>query len=62
MTLYDEYFLVVMATILLTRILVYVFHKPSFTIKNFRTHHWMFGPMFTIVLFCISNIYTNIYL
>lgn len=62
MTLYDKYFLSTFITILITRVVVYIFNKPSPTIKNFRTHHWMFGLFFTIILFCISNFYTNIYL
>lgn len=62
MTLYDKYYLFTMITILLIRIWVYLFPKPSPTIKNFRTHHWMYGLFFTIILFCISNFYTNIYL
>jgi len=51
-----------MVTIIITRVVVYIFNKPSPTIKNFRTHHWMFGLGFTIVLFCLSSFYTNIYL
>lgn len=62
MDLYDKYFLFMVITILITRILVYLFNKPSPTIKNFRTHHWMYGLFFTIILFCISNFYTNMYL
>ncbi len=62
MTLYDKYFLFTTLTIIITRVLVYIFNKPSPTIKNFRTHHWMFGLVFTIILFCISSFYTNIYL
>ncbi len=62
MNLYDKYYLITMLTILITRVFVYIFNKPSPTIKNFRTHHWMFGFLFTILLFCISNFYTNIYL
>lgn len=62
MTTYDKYFLLVLLTIILTRLLVYFFNKPSPTIKNFRTHHWMYGLLFTIILFCISSFYTNIYL
>lgn len=62
MTLYDKYFLFTTLTIIITRVLVYIFNKPSPTIKNFRTHHWMFGLVFTIILFCISGFYTNIYL
>ncbi len=62
MTLYDKFFLFTFITILITRVIVYVFNKPSPTIKNFRTHHWMFGLIFTIILFCISSFYTNIYL
>lgn len=62
MTLYDKYFLFTIITIILTRLFVYIFNKPSPTIKNFRTHHWMYGLLFTIILFCISNFYTNIYL
>lgn len=62
MTLYDKYFLFTTITILITRILVYVFNKPSPTIGNFRTHHWMFGLFFTIIFFSISSFYTNIYL
>lgn len=61
MTLYDKYFLFTMITIILTRVGVFIFNKPSPTIKNFRTHHWMYGLLFTIILFCISNFYTNIY-
>lgn len=62
MTLYDKYFLCTLLTILLTRVWVYLFNKPSPTIKNFRTHHWMYGLLVTILLFCISGLYTNIYL
>ena len=62
MTLYDKYFLITMITILITRVLVYKLNKPSPTIKNFRTHHWMFGFLFSIILFLISNFYTNMYL
>lgn len=62
MNVYDKYFLFTTATIIITRVLVYVFNKSSPTIKNFRTHHWMFGLVFTIMLFCISRFYTNIYL
>ena len=62
MNLYDKYFLLTFITILITRIVVYIFNKPSPTIKCFRTHHWMFGLFFTIILFCISSFYTNIYL
>lgn len=62
MTVYDKYFLFTIITIVFTRILVYIFNKPSPTIKNFRIHHWMYGLIFTIILFCISSFYTNIYL
>jgi len=62
MTLCDKYFLLTTLTIIITRVFVYIFNKPSPTIKNFRTHHWMFGLVFTIILFCISDFYTNIYL
>jgi len=62
MTLYDKYFLFTMMTIILTRVWVYLFPKSSPTIKNFRTHHWMYGLLGTIILFLISNLYTNIYL
>lgn len=62
MALYDKYFLFTLITILLTRIFVYLFNKPSPTIRNFRTHHWMYGLLFTIILFCISDFYTNMYL
>ena len=62
MNLYDKYFLYTTTTILVTRVWVYLWNKPSPTIKNLRTHHWMFGLAFTIILFCISNHYTNIYL
>jgi hypothetical protein len=62
MPLYDKFFLLTLMTIITTRVVVYIFNKPSPTIKNFRTHHWMFGLIFTIILYCISNFYTNIYL
>ncbi len=62
MSLYDKFFLLTFITILITRVMVYIFNKPSPTIKSFRTHHWMFGLFFTIILFCISSFYTNIYL
>lgn len=62
MNLYDRYFLFTMITIISTRLLVYLFNKPSPIIRNFRTHHWMYGLLFIIILFCISNFYTNIYL
>lgn len=62
MTLSDKYFLYTLITIILTRIFVFIFNKPSPTIKNFRIHHWMYGLLFIVILFSISNIYTNIYL
>lgn len=62
MSLSDQYFFFSFITILITRVVVYVFRNPCPTIKNFRTHHWMFGLIFMIVLFCISNFYTNIYM
>ena len=62
MAVYDKYFLFAAITILVARVLVYVLNKPSPTIKNFRTHHWMFGLAATIILLCISSFYTNIYL
>lgn len=62
MALYDKYFLYTMITTVITRIFVYIFKKTSPTIKNFRTHHWMFGLAFTIILFSIANFCTNIYL
>lgn len=62
MTLYDKFFFFTFLTIIVTRVIVYVFNKPSPTIKNFRTHHWMFGLFFTIIFFSISSFYTNIYL
>lgn len=62
MTIYDKYFIITTLTILLTRILVFVFNKHSPTIKGFRTHHWMYGLLFTIILFSISSLYKNIYL
>lgn len=62
MNLHDQFFLITMITIIITRILVYVFNKPSPTIKSFRTHHWMFGLAFVILLLCLSNFYTNLYL
>lgn len=62
MVLHDKYFLVILITILLTRVGVYVFNKPSPTIKNFRTHHWMYGLLFMIILFSISSFYVNLYL
>lgn len=62
MSLYDKYFLFTFLTILFTRVWVYIFNKPSPTIKNFRTHHWMYGLLFTLLLFCIAKFYTNLYL
>lgn len=62
MNLCDQFFLFTTISILLIRVWVYLFPKPSPTIKQFRTHHWMYGLLFTIILFCISNIYTNLYL
>ena len=61
MIIYDKFFLFTLITIIITRVSVYIFNKPSPTIKNFRTHHWMFGLLFTILLFFISNFYTNVY-
>lgn len=62
MIMYDKFFLFTLITVIITRVSVYMFNKPSPTIKNFRTHHWMFGLLFTILLFFISNFYTNVYL
>lgn len=62
MTLDDRYFFGVMVTIILIRVLVYLFPKPSPTIKNIRIHHWMYGLLGTCILFSISHFYTNTYL
>lgn len=62
MNIYDKFFLVTIITITLTRILVYIFNKPSPTIKGLRTHHWMYGLLFTIIFLMISRVYANIYL
>lgn len=62
MTLYDQFFLFTLITIIITRSTVYIFNKPSPTFKNFRTHHWMYGLLLTVFLFGISKLYTNIYL
>lgn len=62
MTLYDQYFLFTTATIIIIRVWVYLFNKPSPTIKNFRMHHWMYGLFFTFLLFCLSSFFTNVYL
>lgn len=62
MTLYDKYYLVLLLTIIITRVWVFLFNKPSPTIKGFRTHHWMYGLLVTLILFGISKFYTNIYL
>ncbi len=61
MTLYDKFYAFTIASIIITRIWVYLFKKPSPTIKDFRTHHWMYGLLFTIILFSISSFYTNIF-
>ncbi len=61
-SLYDKYFLITFITILITRIWVYIFNKPSPTIKNFRIHHYMYGLFFIVLLFGLSRFYTNIYL
>ena len=58
----DILFLVTTISIVIIRIWVYLFPKPSPTIKNFRTHHWMYGALFTIILFSISIFYQNLYL
>ncbi len=62
MNLYDKYFFCTLLTIIITRTFVYLFNRPSPTIKGFRTHHWMFGLLLSIILFCISSFYVNIYL
>lgn len=62
MSLYDTFFFVTFIVIILIWVFVYYFQKPSPTIKNFRLHHWMYGLAIILILFCISNIYTNIYM
>lgn len=62
MNIFDKFFLFTLLTIIITRISVYIFNKPSPTINGFRTHHWMYGLLFTIIFLAISRIYTNIYL
>lgn len=62
MTIYDIYFIVTLITIFFTRMLVFIFNKPSPTIKNFRIHHWMYGLLAIFILFVISSYYTNIYM
>lgn len=62
MSIFDKFFLFTLLTIIVTRISVYIFNKPSPTIKGIRTHHWMYGLLFTIIFFIISRFYTNIYL
>lgn len=62
MSIYDKYFLCTVLTIIIIRIFVYKYPKPSPTIKNFRIHHWMYGLFFTLLLLFTSNYYNNIYL
>ena len=44
-----EFFLIFLATVLVTRIFVYLFPIPAPTVNDFRMHHWMFGLLGVIV-------------
>jgi hypothetical protein len=45
----NEFFTIFLCTVLITRIFLYFNPKPAFTIKNFRTHHWMYGLIGIII-------------
>jgi len=45
----EKFFLVFLATILVTRLFLYIFPLPSPTIKGFRMHHWMFGLIGVVI-------------
>ena len=50
----NQFFLIFLATILLTRIAVYLRPVPSPTIGNFRLHHYMYGIALIIIGLIIS--------
>lgn len=60
--LYDTYFLTVSVTVLIVRVLVFIFPKPSPTVGGFRLHHWMYGAFLTTLLILVRGIFHNIYL
>src|SRR3989344_7468581 len=43
MTIGNQFFLIFLSTILITRLFLYFRPIPALTIKGFRTHHWMYG-------------------
>ena len=54
MTLANQFFLIFLATILITRVFVYLRPMPSPTIGNFRLHHYMYGIALIIIGLIIS--------
>jgi hypothetical protein len=52
----DFFFLVFLATIVLSKILCLVKTRHSPTIKGFRTHHYMTGLLIVLISLFISNI------
>ena len=45
----NQFFLIFLATILITRIVVYLRPVPSPTIGNFRLHHYMYGIVLIVI-------------
>lgn len=43
MTISNEFFLIFLSTVVVTRLFLYFKPTPAPTIKGFRTHHWMYG-------------------
>src|SRR3989338_2037622 len=52
----DQFFLIFISTIIITRLVVYLFPIPSPTIKSFRLHHYMFGIIGIVIGLLFSSI------
>lgn len=52
----NQFFFIFLTTILVTRLLVYLFPIPAPTIRNFRIHHYMYGVVILILGLTLDSI------
>lgn len=53
----DLFFIIFLATILVTRVALYFKPVPSPTIHEFRLHHYMYGTVLLIIGILITNLW-----
>ena len=52
----NSFFLILLATIIVTRITLFIKPVPSPTIRGFRTHHWMYGLGGVVIAFLTRSV------